>query len=347
MKLTLTKSLTLHTAYCYLQIKKQVKRDDIQEFLNGDKKYEPIIENRIKVYLKNIGIYDDKYNLTTIGNKAKETGLFYALEEGKYQIWYTKGDYLFGYKIVHFERVQPTLDTRNDSSNVIELNSFFQNESHFSIPIEDSEYFEFSLNNTPLTFTELTKTDTIKLTWMWETLNKSVYTFEGKINKNKKDLILIPNEIKCPENLEYFIQKILPNWSTDHKRNRIDFNSELSNEINTTFIDSFYKTSWRGFDVSIEKLPIMPYSEDEAAKWRDYLILNKLEKQYLNPKDLNTEIEKINDNEALKPFNLLVPTAKEISKLTNTKTSFWHLYAPMDLNPTLEQKINIKTSDLV
>ena len=344
MKLTLTKNITLHTAYCYLQIKKQVKRNDIQEFLNGDKIYETIIENRIKEYLKNIDILDANNNLTALGAKAKDTGLIYENEEGKYKIWYTKSDSHFGNKIIYFERVQPNFDTKTEPGNVIELNNFFQKENHFSIPVDDSEYFEYNLKKTNIFFSEIRETDTIKLNWTWQGLNQSAYSFEGKIGNNKN---IVSKQIKCTENLEKIIQKILPNWSTDYKRNRIYFNSELSKDSITTFTDSIFKTSWNDFNVVIEKLPIMPYNEDEAVKWRDYLILNKLEKQYLSPKDLNTEIKKINANDALKSFNLLVPTAKEISKLTNTKTSFWHLYAPIDLNPTLEQIINIKTSDLV
>ena len=98
MKITLKKDVQLHSAVVYLRFQKEELREDIQEYLNG-KSFEPLIENRIKDYLKNIGIYDERFQLTKLGNKAKNTGKIFVSEEGKYQIWFTKEDSFFDSKI--------------------------------------------------------------------------------------------------------------------------------------------------------------------------------------------------------------------------------------------------------
>jgi len=71
MKVTLNKNIKLNSAQVYLRFQKEELRKDVQEYLNG-KKFEPFIENRIKDYLKNIGVFDEQYQLTKLGSAVKE-----------------------------------------------------------------------------------------------------------------------------------------------------------------------------------------------------------------------------------------------------------------------------------
>ena len=105
MKVTLNKIIQLQSATVYLRFEKEIKRKDIQEYLNGKQFEKSLIENRIKEYLKNIKVYDEKFQLTAFGNAVKETGMLPTIEEGKYQIWFTNKDSYFGNKIFYFRNL--------------------------------------------------------------------------------------------------------------------------------------------------------------------------------------------------------------------------------------------------
>ena len=117
MKITFTKQITLHSATVYMKIKKDVLRKDIQEYLNGKRFENHLVNNRINNYLKEIRIYDDYDSLTKLGETVKATGYLPTLEEGKYRIWYTQNDEYFGNVIMYFRREAPY-----EKSQVEELN---------------------------------------------------------------------------------------------------------------------------------------------------------------------------------------------------------------------------------
>ncbi len=107
MKTTLQKTVRLHTATAYLTFEREVERLDIQEYLAGKHFNNVLIENRVRAYLRNINLFDEKDQLTAKGHKAKETGKIFVQEEGKYKIWFTEKDTHFGTKIFYFKRIEP------------------------------------------------------------------------------------------------------------------------------------------------------------------------------------------------------------------------------------------------
>jgi hypothetical protein len=118
MKVTLDKQIQLRSSIVYLRFEKEVNRKDIQEYLNGKRFENSLIENRIKEYLKNIKVFDEKYQLTRLGNAVKDSGMLPTVEEGKYQIWFTNEDSHFGNKIFYFKRVQPNRESNDDKINL-------------------------------------------------------------------------------------------------------------------------------------------------------------------------------------------------------------------------------------
>ena len=59
MTISFKKELELYRLDVYLRIEKKVIRKDFQDYLNGKKFLNPLIENRISDYFKTIGIYEN------------------------------------------------------------------------------------------------------------------------------------------------------------------------------------------------------------------------------------------------------------------------------------------------
>jgi len=178
MKVILNKEIELHKAIVYLRLIRTIERKDIQEYLKGKRFDNPLIENRVKEYLKSIGVFDEKYQLTSLGNDVKESGLLPTYEEGKYLIWFTNNDSYFGNQIFYFKRVQPYKE-----SNPKELNIQFSNDTHFYLPTENNSFSEFQLLTSDVYFGEiLHQQDIIELSWVWENLDKSYFEFNLMVN---------------------------------------------------------------------------------------------------------------------------------------------------------------------
>jgi hypothetical protein len=140
MKVTLDKNIQLNSAIVYLRFEKEIHRKDIQDYLRGKQFDNRLIENRVKEYLKNIKVFDEKYQLTALGNSVKETGMLPTVEEGKYQIWFTNKDSYFGNKIFYFKRVQPTRESNDEK-----LNLRFDSEGHYYLSTESNSFSNLKL----------------------------------------------------------------------------------------------------------------------------------------------------------------------------------------------------------
>jgi hypothetical protein len=95
--------------------------------------------------------------------------------------------------------------------------------------------------------------------------------------------------------------------------------------------------------VQIQNLPLMPYDKEEAKKWRSWLLNEELKKEYFSASDFEETAIDINEKEALSTFSLDVPETKDFIQKTASKKVFWHLSAPMDLNPNMKIKLLSKT----
>lgn len=335
MKVTLTKNIKLSSAQSYLRFQKQEERKDIQEYLNGKKRFEPLIENRIKDYLKNIGVFDEQYQFTKLGNAVKETGKIYVSEEGKYQIWFTQNDSFFNSIILYFRRLQP--NAKDEIRDRISLDR----KGHFLLPSDENKYTKLNLVSDEIFGNLNGNNDQIHFSWIWENLDKSYYIFSGQLGKSERQTNIKSEPITCDKDIQRTISEILPEWDNEQKRYGIRFD-HLNEDSRKTFEDKNYVSKWNGFEVLIQNLPLMPYDKEEAKKWRNWLLNEELKKEYFSSTDFEETARELNEKVALSAYSLDIPKAKDFVEKTDSKKVFWHLNAPMDLNPNTKIKLSSK-----
>lgn len=335
MKVTLTKNIQLRSVQVYIRFQKEEERKDIQDYLNGKKHFESFIENRIKDYLKNIGVYDEQYQITSYGNTVKESGKMLVAEEGKYQIWHTEKDSFFGNKIFYFKRLQP--NAKDEISNQIKLDR----KGHFLLPTDENKYTKLNLVSDEILGNSNNSNDQIHFSWVWENLEKSHYIFSGQLGKSERQTNIGSEAITSDKDIKKIISETLLDWNNEQNRYSIRFDG-LREQMLTTFEDKNYTSKWNGFEVQIQNLPLMPYDIVEAKKWRNWLLNEELKKEYFSVTDFEETATELNERDALATFSLDVPKTKDFIEKTESKKVFWHLNAPMDLNPNTKIKLSSK-----
>lgn len=329
MKATLTKKIKIQEATAYLVLQKEEKRPDIVDFLNGKRFDNAIVNDRVKKYLQGIHLIDRQGNITGYGSQVIESGNVLAKEEGKYQIFFTQ-DYFLKDTILYFNRQSPNRPNQRD---IKPLNIDFK-EDHYYLPI-DNEYSKIKLDLTKEIEGELdnrNKPD-IQLQWNWNNLNESNIQFSGKLN-NKE---IKKNDIPLNIGLKHFIEKLFDDWDTDKEKLKIHF-SEIENKEN-------FRINKNGnafdFHYHFEQIAIMPYDKQEAIKWRNWFINKEINESYYLKYDFEKLIKETNNKKGFSDYqsDLDIPEVKEYRELTKKKDrtkqskSFWHLSAPLDLNP--------------
>jgi hypothetical protein len=336
MTVTLTKQITLKSAEIYLKLERKVKREDIQNYLQGSHFGDPVIENRVRDYLREIKIFDEQYHLTPYGNEVEKDGMVNVLEEGKYSIWITQNDTLFGNKIFFLKRQKPD-EPKGDKFNEINIDE----KNHFCLSSNKKDFFFFSLKNSNINKNKYNgiklKGDTVLIfSWKWKDLESSIYTFEGQIENNNIDKNI---EIDSDENLSKKIIEILPDWDGKYNHYRIPFSAVSNKRGSISLFKYDYKNKWQDFDVDINNLPIEPYNLEEAKEWRNVILNMELEENYMHPDNFPGIVISINQKEGFKAYaDLLdIPEINQyISELDSSPKSrrgqaFWHLAAPLDL----------------
>jgi hypothetical protein len=335
MKVTLSKNIKLNSAQTYLRFQKEELRKDIQEYLNGNKQFEPLIENRLKDYLKNIGIFDEQHQLTKSGNMVKETGKMLVSEEGKYQIWFSNNDPLFKTIIFYFRRLQP--NPKDEIRNRILLDR----KGHFLLPTNENKHAKLNLVSDEVVGSINNFNDQLHFSWIWDDLEKSHYVFSGLLGNKERSVKILDEKIFSDMDIKKTISEILHNWNNEQNRCMIRFEN-LSDESRKTFEDNNFISKWNGFEVQIQNLPLMPYNKEESKKWRNWLLNEELKKEYFNIIDFEEKAMELNEKEEFAPFNLEVPQMKEFIEKAESKKVFWHLNAPFDLNPNTKIKLSSK-----
>ena len=363
MKITLTRKLELKSAVVYLKLQRKVRRTEIQEYLKNniefsvaDPRIKEIITRSVKKYLYDTGIYDNQYQLTKEGEKAKENGMVKEKEEGKYQIWFTQKDPLFGDRIFHFKRIKPV--TYNPQLELLDAD--FSGKKFLSLPIgkSDEQDSEFSIDDT-VKQAEKKKVELINCRWIWNGIKSSLFFFKGKLETNNADKDSIDNtkHRNFEIDLEQHIDKIIPNWNKETERCKFKFENIHDND---TYLYFEYTGSrpCEGYDSCLyENLPIEPFNLEEAKKWRDKIISIELAKGYMHPDDFTGNIISANQKEGFHTYSEQldsdIPEIDQyISKLDPAKKSgrgadYWHLAAPLDLNVGLPQQSKVDSFSLV
>lgn len=328
MKITFNKSIKVKSATVYMRLKKDVLRTDIQEYLNGRRFDNSLINNRINAYLKEIGVYNDENQITALGESVKQTGFLPTSEEGKYKIWFTSKDRYFGNVILYFHRESPY-----PNSLVNELDLGFSKEGHFLIPAqkdknEENDYTQFTLTKSELCGALNQNSDTICAILILEDDKQTTCYFSGHIGKEGKIVFKQNSPVPRSDNLKEIITNILPNYEPKYDRLKIEFRPEYKD-----FKIKNYACNWKDFSGMIDSVKLMPYDLENAILWRDYLLREKISEKYLTPRDFETNAKEITDEDAFKKFRnqLRIPDLHFFQ--TKSQTEFWHLNAPIDLDP--------------
>ncbi len=263
MKATFTKNIRIQTTTAYFIFEKEQERQDIQSFLQGEKFDNETINNRVKEYLQKLSILDDLGSVTPKGEKVLETGKLFVREEGKYKIWFVSGDSFIGTKILYFKRVSPQKD-----STLRKLNINFEDENYF-LPVGREAFSNLKLivNNEILGANQKAEND-ISLNWIWEDLEKSLYTFAGQIDKNN----IKSHSINSDINLNEFIKRVFSDWDYNYSRLKIRY-KDLKDDDKIYFKINTLNHQYYDFEkVTFSDIPIMPYNRENALEWRDWLL---------------------------------------------------------------------------
>ena len=356
MNVKLTKKITLKSAIVYLKLQKKVKREDIQNYLQGKSFNNPIVEDRVREYLKNAGIYNEQYNLTTpYGYEVRDKGMFKENEEGKYQIWFIQDDFLFDNRIFYFKRIKP----EPYSQEPVQFNLNLTGKNFCSLPIkgeEEQDSIEFSVIDEINTI-EKKMISEISFVWTWNDTKSSSFKFSG----NFETLPIDANKsVDFQIDLKKHIPAVIPDWNNDTERCKIKIEN-INNDVKKDDIYKYFEYTGirarEGYDLcEFIKLPVEPYNYEEAVIWREKIINIELEKKYIHPDDFTDRIIMINQKEGFTAYydHLDVPTDMKcyIEKLEPGKKSdrgsaYWHLTAPLDLNVDIPQSLKIDHLSLI
>ncbi|GHU75087.1 hypothetical protein FACS189461_0660 [Spirochaetia bacterium] len=359
MKITLTCKIPLKTATVYLKLRRYTERKDIQDYLNGKQIDNPRVANGIRNYLAKIQLFDQQGHLTREGNKAKETGMVACFEEGKYKIWFTGNDSLLEEplqnKIYYLFRETP----KKETNTVTVLDPYFDdnNKEHLCLPTShEKDWYTFKVIKPENGFAGIVNPGVTNINFE-RNLEKSgaVDIYSGNFNQNTHILNTpIPAN---DEDLDGLIKMLLPNdWDDTNNRCKIPFKvfREKSEEGLETFERNHGPFKYEGYTVNIEKLPLEPINLDEAKLWRNCLLKRELARDYLHPNDFNSKVVSVNQRGGFKAYydNLNEPGPDEFigiitpSKKSETGAAFWHISAPVDLNPAIPAGVYSSSFDL-
>jgi hypothetical protein len=343
MKAILTKNIKVKTATAYLVFEKEQNRPDVVKFLNGEEFEDDTINTRVKEYLLKLHILDRDGSLTQKGNKVIETGKIFVQEEGKYKIWFTENDNFINTKILYFERKSP-----RDREKINEINIDFEKENYF-LPLNNKEFSLLNLVNTDNISGQINgNTESIKLIWKWKDLDNSNFHFTGKIDKKS----IKEHKIESKVNLEEYILKIFPDWDYINQKLKVEFRNLTTENEKRNFKTNYSNTNQTGFNnIEFTDIPIIPYDNQDAKKWRNWFIKQEIENEYYLKYDFEKLVNEINSKNGFSVYknNLDIPEISEYREEIYNKDrskqniAFWHLSAPNDLNPDADQKYIIKS----
>jgi len=323
MKITLRRKLELKSQSVYLKLHRKVLRNDIKGYLNSEFDFpNEIIAGRIKDYLRNVGIYDSNYGLTATYRDAKETGLIKEPDEGKYQIWHTQGDLLFGDRFFCFKRMKPdSYKSNNIKKSELKLTGVFH-----SLPVKGGaeQDLEFTIEEMGK-WDEKKEPSEIDCTWIWNNTDNSEFKFSGflKINGTDKKWNGAIDETKSLDlniSLVPHIPNILPGWNSETERYGMKMD-DIKDEGTYLYFEYTGSRPCAGYlSCHYEKVPVEPYNLEEAKAWRDKLIHMELEKEYKHPSDFAGSTVSINQKDGfaryIEQLDMDMPKIEQYSHLT-------------------------------
>ncbi len=358
MKIIMQRRLCITVVQCIAKIEVEEQRKDIQDFLNGlqqgSNQIPELVYNRICEYLQKRKLLDTDNQLTPEGQEVLKTGNLFQPEEGKYRFWCVLDDPLVQSQLLHFRREKPEkMNTpRNGSSSPMpELKSLCEQE-HWTIPLQEQEQEARHIRvqqighpESPMAIADIDRASSVTLNWQWDDLENSTYSFEGMLVIYGKNKSIAQNAYPGPIDLAAIWIRLLEQnqiaWNATYHRAMINFNKEVTPaEVYRNFLqsqslhtDSF---EYGSFDnAEVQEMPVMPNDEEAAKAWRDWLLTEWLERDYVTSQQFQEKNLEINSHHAFKMFDLQMSNIDQLcSHLCSfNKQAFWHLVAPIDLKP--------------
>lgn len=354
MKLVWRKSISLQNSALFMRISYQEKRKDMQNFLQADRPRERLfdgplaktIAERVEKYMGHLKLLDDSGNLTSTGKTVAQTGAFTATEEGKYRIWYCLNDELLGNRILYLEREKAGTD-RNSRAKHERLPFLPGDPQYWLSGSKDVDGRPFQILHTgnqeiPETLVEVGKSQQrVVVRWDWEGFEQAtLHVEQGGTQNGKASVDFRQQLITLPFDLRHWLESLFPKWSFEANRLPVSFDDKLEDDSRRTFLRSA-TLSMTGFEsIKGTNIPLMPENLADARQWRNWLVEQELEIEYVTQEGFDKIVKTMGSKPAFSSFELDSPeplpylkTQFEARGVANRSASFWHLAACIDLNP--------------
>jgi hypothetical protein len=353
MQLIFEKKLPVKVLTTYLELSKEEIHSDIQAYLKKFAANNPqnsTFDTRVQIYLNQIGLLEKQQNnniyfLSDKGKIAHEKGLVERKEAGTYKIWICQ-DFLNQtqpeqYKILYFERVEPK---NTDKSATILQKNIQLGEEHTILDANQTKICIASAHQ-QLKFMESesnAKESTITLVWEWNCDNADnnlwgTKYFYQKWAENTPKLVDLSFKYNLSQKLNTQIKNYLPAWNLSWNKCEFVFDS-LKDKERADFIRETHSIpSQNNFDsIQAQKVPLMPATLADCQKWRNWLVMEELNKNYISETDFDECLLASNQKEAFKPHQSGLDTphlSNFLRECVGNSRAFWHLAAPHDLCP--------------
>ncbi len=361
MALTLKRTVEIPVYQVYGSLKVATERTDIQEFLEALDKGEIDTQNdplsrQIARYLFSmdlLAVDGEGWSITETGKGVLESGRFWQKEEGLYKIWVISNDPLIGEHFVHFERVKPEVAEEEaketgGSLHQLPLQNFI-NQTYslksggqtvdiqvLGLGVNEEGYFRGN--------------DSANLEWTWysSTTDESICVLDGELRLSSTRMpIDLHHETKLSQSQVEVLQAVAGagnlEWHEAAGCIAVGFSEELPPTTKKRFLIPHLtlnvpESPYGRFDeVTLKDIAVVPANETDANQWRDWLVMEEVQKNYIRPKRLDQMVLQINQNAAFKHHELDTLTVEDILERTKAdedslkSEAFWHLAAPYDL----------------
>ena len=354
MKITFRQTLDIRQGSCYMKLSEMQERPDIKAFLEGVRTGNEKLDRGIKRYLCTLGIYDRNGDLSDIGEKLLDTGLYPSCSEGEYAVWYAKVPILNATHIIYYERENTRFDVKqrlepNLWIDAIECAETNEKPRLMASLKDDGPLAVIPINNSSQGLVEMV----LELELDAEERRSSHY-YLGHINSSEKKYTL--QRLKQDSEDDYDWEgQLLPKiaygikgeWMQKH--NRVSLTVEQAKSLGETLALEHFSLGSHSFKLSegqkveLKHIGLMPSTQNEAIKWFEQLLILESQKAYLQQADLDA-IAELREEEALSMYKecLHVPTTEALAqKYSKDRVSYWHLMAPHDLRPDNKLQIAV------
>ena len=347
----------------FAELEVETERKDIQAFLESYETKGTEVSRKVQRYLTTIGLFDKDGNLTKKGKQVLEQGKMFIPEMGLYRIWLIEPDDLIDMRIVGVQRERPSkmneeiqpqeYDYPNpDGKPAEEAILLFRQQKKEDLEQRLTRIKVRNFGKGEYLYGSLERSGrTVRMKWVWDETGKQKIVLEGTVRAASGNLPLFQLKNRSPfqGKLPGLVEKLLLgsenqhlSWDPAKQKLRIPFSRNHSNELMEKFQGNFpMDTSDFEYGVfekaELQEVPVMPSTIEDAKKWRNYLVRSDLKGKYFTPPQFKHQQDQLASREEFSSFGLQAESPQGYLKNNFSgpanDEAFWHLAAPMDLNP--------------